>query len=108
MSFSILLMIVLLLCDPSFAQICSVSCTQTAIVRNRPYEEAFEIIQNRDWEQQDDFRDDLEDLIIRHKRVKRTGYSEEHFEEDRAFEGEVSYKNLSNLSFALLPQNLNF
>ena len=71
-SFSIpLLTIVFLKCDLSLAQICSVSCTQTAVARNRPYEEAFEVIQNRGWEQEDDFGGDLADLIRRHKRVKR-------------------------------------
>ena len=83
-NFSIFLIIVLLQCDPSLAQICSVACTQKAIVRNRPYQEAFEIVQNREWENEDDFGDDLGDLIRRHKRVKRTG--EEHFEENRALE----------------------
>ena len=134
-SFSILSTIVLLQCDPSLAQMCSVSCTQTAIVRNRPYQEAFEIIQNRDWEQQDDFGGDLGDLIRRHKRVlKRTGYYEEHFEDttektkialddimemaaafgligmSSAFstKGKVSYENLSNLSFALFPPKFEF
>ena len=71
-SFSIpLLTIVFLKCDLSLAQICSVSCTQTAVARNRPYQEAFEIIQNRGWEQEDEFGGDLADLIRRHKRVKR-------------------------------------
>ena len=69
-NFSIFLIIVLLQCDPSLAQICSVACTQKAIVRNRPYQEAFEIVQNREWEDEDDFGDDLGDLILR--RVKRT------------------------------------
>ena len=36
-----------------------------------PYEEAYEIVQNREWEQQDDFGGDLADLNRRHKRVKR-------------------------------------
>ena len=82
-SFSIF-MIILLQCDPSFAQRCFVTCKQTAIVRNRSYTECFEIIENRAWEQQDDFDDnDLVDLIIRHKRDKPTDY----YEEVRAFEG---------------------
>ena len=33
---------------------------------------AFEIVQNREWENEDDFGDELLDLIRRHKRVKRT------------------------------------
>ena len=70
-SFSILLTVVFSKCDLSLAQICSVSCTQTAVARNRPYQEAFEIIQNRGWEEEDDFGGDLADLIRRHKRVKR-------------------------------------
>ena len=80
-SFSIFLTIVLLQCEPYLAQVCSVSCTQTAIVRNRPYEEAFEIVQNREWEDEDDFGDDLGDLILRHIRVKRPapGYSPSNF-----------------------------
>ena len=82
-SFSIF-MIILLQCDPSFAQRCFVTCKQTAIVRNRSYTECFEIIENRAWEQQDDFDDnDLVDLIIRHKRDKPT----DNYEEVRAFEG---------------------
>ena len=66
-----MLIIIFFQCDQSLAQVCSVSCTQTAVVRNRPYEEAFEIIQNREWENEDDFGGDLGDLIHRHKRVKR-------------------------------------
>ena len=82
-SFSIF-MIILLQCDPSFAQRCFVTCKQTAIVRNRSYTECFEIIENRAWEQQEDFDDnDLVDLIIRHKRDKPT----DNYEEVRAFEG---------------------
>ena len=67
-NFSIFLIIVLLQCDPSLAQICSVACTQKAIVRNRPYQEAFEIVQNREWELEDDFGDNSI-LIRRYKRV---------------------------------------
>ena len=60
------------------------TCKQTAIVRNRSYTECFEIIENRAWEQQEDFDDnDLVDLIIRHKRDKPT----DNYEEVRAFEG---------------------
>ena len=36
-----------------------------------PYEEIFEIIENREWENEEDFGADLLDLIRRHKRVKR-------------------------------------
>ena len=71
-SFLIVLTIVLFKSDQSLAQVCSVSCTQTAIARNRPYEEAFEIIQNREWEDEDDFGDELGDLILRHLRNKRS------------------------------------
>ena len=71
-SFLRVLTIVLFKSDQSLAQVCSVSCTQTAIARNRPYEEAFEIIQNREWEDEDDFGDELGDLILRrHIRNKR-------------------------------------
>ena len=61
-------MILLLQCDLSWGQMCSVSCTQTATVRNMPYEEAYEIVQNREWELEDDFGDDSI-LIRRYKRV---------------------------------------
>ena len=33
------------------------------------YEEAYEIVQNQEWENEDDFGDELLDLIRRHKRV---------------------------------------
>ena len=66
---SVVLMIILLKCDYSLTQRCSVSCTQTAIVRNMTYEEAYEIVQNQEWENEDDFGDELLDLIRRHKRV---------------------------------------
>ena len=68
MTLPILPMIILLQCDSSLGQMCSVSCTQTATVRNMPYEEAFEIVQNREWELEDDFGDDSI-LIRRYKRV---------------------------------------
>ena len=67
-SLPILPMIILLQFDPSLGQMCSVSCTQTATVRNMPYEEAFEIVQNREWELENDFGDDSI-LIRRYKRV---------------------------------------
>ena len=47
------------------------SCTQTAIVRNMTYAQAFEIVQNQEWENEDDFGDELLDLIRRHKRVSK-------------------------------------
>ena len=64
----ILPMMILLQCDSSLGQMCSLSCTQTAIVRNMPYEEAYKIVQNREWELEDDFGDDSI-LIRRYKRV---------------------------------------
>ena len=72
-SFKISSVIILQQCKLSLAQqSCTVSCSQSAITRNMPYEEVFEIIQNREWENEDDFGADLLDLIIRrHKRVKR-------------------------------------
>ena len=73
--FSILSIIILLQFDQSLAQICSVSCTQTTVVRNRPYEDCYEIVQNREWEIQDDFGGDLGDLIKKHKRIKRYTYT---------------------------------
>ena len=71
-SFVSFLTIILFLSDPSLAQVCSVSCTQTVYTRNRPYQEAIEIIQNRRWEDEDDFGDELGDLILRHLRNKRS------------------------------------
>ena len=69
--FSIVLMIISLKCDLSLAQRCSVTCTQTAVVRNMTYDEAYEIVQNQAWENEDDFGDELLDLIRRHKRVSK-------------------------------------
>ena len=64
--------IILQQCKLSLAQqSCTVSCAQSAITRNMPYEEVFEFIQNREWENEDDFGGDLSDIIRRHKRVKR-------------------------------------
>ena len=68
--FSIFLAIVLQ-CDLSLAQQCTVSCAQTAVIRNMPYGEVLEIVQNREWENEDEFGEDLLDLIRRHRRVKR-------------------------------------
>ena len=67
-SLPILSMMILLQCDSSLGQMCSVSCTQTATVRNLPYEEAYKIVQNREWELEDDFGDNSI-LIRRYKRV---------------------------------------
>ena len=36
-----------------------------------PYGEVLEIVQNREWENEDEFGEDLLDLIRRHRRVKR-------------------------------------
>ena len=71
-SFKISSVIILQQCKLSLAQqSCTVSCAQSAITRNMPYEEVFEFIQNREWENEDDFGGDLSDIIRRHKRVKR-------------------------------------
>ena len=67
-SLPILSMMILLQCDSSLGQMCSVSCKQTATVRNIPYEEAYKIVQNREWELEDDFGDNSI-LIRRYKRV---------------------------------------
>ena len=77
--FSIVLMIISLKCDLSLAQRCSVTCTQTAVVRNMTYDEAYEIVQNRAWENEDDFGDELLDLIRRHKRVKHALFRNKRF-----------------------------
>ena len=73
--FSIFSMIALQ-CNLSLAQQCTVSCAQTAIIRNMPYEEILEVVQNRVWENEDDFGEDLLDLIRRHKRIKRKNIGE--------------------------------
>ena len=62
---------IVLQCDLSLAQQCTVSCAQTAVIRNMPYEEILEVVQNREWENEDDFGEDLLDLIRRHRRIKR-------------------------------------
>ena len=57
----------------SFAQQCEVTCTQTAVIRERPYSEVFEVAQNREWELADDFGGDLLDIIRKYKsRSKRS------------------------------------
>ena len=72
-SFLLLFTIILYQSDPSMAQRCTYTCTQTVIARNRrSYQEAYEIIQNRRWEDEDDFGDELGDLILRHLRNKRS------------------------------------
>ena len=63
--------VIVLQCDLSLAQQCTVSCAQTAVIRNMPYEEILEVVQNREWENEDDFGEDLLDLIRRHRRIKR-------------------------------------
>ena len=78
MLFGIYLTIIVLLLKikVSLAQQCTVSCTQIAVLRNMPYEEIFETIENREWENEDDFGEDLLDLIRRHKRFKRKNSGE--------------------------------
>ena len=39
----------------SFAQQCSVTCSQTAVIRNKPYDEQIEVVQNRQWEDEQNF-----------------------------------------------------
>ena len=57
----------------TFAQQCEVTCTQTAVIRERPYSEVFEVAQNREWELEDDFGGDLVDIIRKYKsRSKRS------------------------------------
>ena len=73
------LIIISLRCDLTLAQRCSVTCTQTAVVRNMTYDEAYEIVQNQAWENEDDFGDELLDLIRRHKRVKHTLFRNKRF-----------------------------
>ena len=60
----------------SLGQQCTISCTQVAVLRNMPYEEIFEIIENREWENEENFGADLLDLIRRRKRVKRANIGE--------------------------------
>ena len=68
--------VIVLQYDLSLAQQCTVSCAQTAIIRNMPYEEILEVVQNRVWKNEDDFGEDLLDLIRRHKRIKRKNIGE--------------------------------
>ena len=76
MLFGIHLMIILSQIKISLAQQCTVSCTQVAVLRNMPYEEIFETIENREWENEEDFGANLLDLIRRRKRVKRANIGE--------------------------------
>ena len=76
MLFGIHLTIVVLQIKVSLAQQCTVSCAQIAVLRNMPYEEIFETIENREWKNEDDFGEDLLDLIRRRKRVKRANVGE--------------------------------
>ena len=39
----------------SFAQQCEVTCSQTAVIRDRPYSELVETAQTRGWEDEQDF-----------------------------------------------------
>ena len=89
--FSIFLMIALQ-CNISLAQQCTVSCAQTAIIRNMPYEEILEVVQNREWETEDDFGEDLLDLIRRHRRVKRANI-------ERYSSMSIDYKKYSFFTF---------
>ena len=76
MLFWIHLIIILLQIKVSLGQQCTISCTQVAVLRNMPYEEIFEIIENREWENEENFGADLLDLIRRRKRVKRANVGE--------------------------------
>ena len=52
----------------SFAQQqCAVTCTQTAVIRERTYSDVLEVAQNREWELEDDFGGDLLDIIRKYK-----------------------------------------
>ena len=59
----------------SFAQQCEVTCSQTSVIRDRPYDELIEIAQNRQWEDEEDFgsgdNGDLFDVIRRYKLKSR-------------------------------------
>ena len=66
----------------SFAQQCEVTCSQTSVIRDRPYDELIEIAQNRQWEDEEDFgsgdNGDLFDVIRRYrsKRSQDKSHSE--------------------------------
>ena len=51
----------------SFAQQCEVTCTQTAILREKPYSDCLEVAQNREWELEDDFGGDLPGFVRNYK-----------------------------------------
>ena len=58
----------------SYAQQCEVTCSQTAVIRDRPYSELVETAQTRGWEDEQDFgkgdNGDLFDIIRRYKKLK--------------------------------------
>ena len=60
----------------SYAQQCEVTCSQTAVIRDRPYSELVETAQTRGWEDEQDFgkgdNGDLFDIVdpIRYKKLK--------------------------------------
>ena len=51
----------------SFAQQCEVTCTQTAVIRERTYSDCLEVAQNREWELEDDFGGDLPGFLRNYK-----------------------------------------
>ena len=51
----------------SFAQQCEVTCTQTAVIRERTYSDCLEVAQNREWELEDDFGGDLPGFVRNYK-----------------------------------------
>ena len=55
----------------SFAQQCEVTCTQTAILREKPYSVCLEVAQNREWELEDDFGGDLPGFLRNYKLAQR-------------------------------------
>ena len=55
----------------SFAQQCEVTCTQTAILREKPYSDCLEVAQNREWELEDDFGGDLPGFVRNYKLAQR-------------------------------------
>ena len=68
----------------SYAQQCEVTCSQTAVIRDRPYSELVETAQNRGWEDEQDFgkgdNGDLFDIVdpIRYKKLKsKSGENED-------------------------------
>ena len=55
----------------SFAQQCEVTCTQTAVIRERTYSDCLEVAQNREWELEDDFGGDLPGFVRNYKLAQR-------------------------------------